>query len=234
MIVSGKATKDPHVVELQIGIDPKQLFLQSSGDHRKGAVDLFFLQRDATGKRVAAEDQHLELNLEEKQYEYLSKVAMVLERHVTIAPQSTELRVVLRDAGSGMLGRSPCRRLPSISRALVNSAMLRTRLIPTALLVGSLMAASLPVPAQEQCLRNTTPTVSSAPAPLLPPEGYTDENGWSWPGAEWKQVSPESEGFSAERLDALRSFLKTHQTDGMMVDLARARRIRIWRHQAGQ
>jgi len=30
-------------------------------------------------------------------------------------------------------------------------------------------------------------------------------------------VSPESEGFSAERLDALRSFLKTHQTDAMMV-----------------
>ncbi len=104
MIVSGKGTKDPHVVELQIGIDPKQLFLQSSGDHRKGAVDLFFLQRDASGKRVAAEEQHFELNLEEKQYEYLSKVAMVLERHVTIAPQSTELRVVLRDAGSGMLG----------------------------------------------------------------------------------------------------------------------------------
>jgi CubicO group peptidase (beta-lactamase class C family) len=30
-------------------------------------------------------------------------------------------------------------------------------------------------------------------------------------------VSPESEGFSAERLDALRSFLKTHQTDAMMI-----------------
>ncbi len=44
------------------------------------------------------------MNLEEKQYEYLSKVAMVLDRHVTIAPQSTELRVVLRDAGSGSLG----------------------------------------------------------------------------------------------------------------------------------
>jgi len=103
MIISGKA-KDSHILELHIGIDPKQLLLESSGDHRKGAVDLFFLQRDATGKRVAAEEQHLELNLEEKQYEYLSKVAMVLDRHVTIAPQSTELRVVLRDAGSGSLG----------------------------------------------------------------------------------------------------------------------------------
>jgi len=104
MIISGKGAKDSHTIELHIGIDPKQLLLQSSGDRRKGAVDLFFLQRDAAGKRVAAEEQHLELNIEEKQYEYLSKVAMVLDRHVTIAPQSTELRVVLRDARSGSLG----------------------------------------------------------------------------------------------------------------------------------
>ena len=104
MIVSGKATKDSPIVELHIGIDPKQLLLRSSGDHHKGAVDLFFLQRDASSKTVAAEEEHLDLNLEEKQYEYLSKVAMVLERHVTIAPQATELRIVLRDAGSGSLG----------------------------------------------------------------------------------------------------------------------------------
>ena len=109
MIVSGKekpakSAGDPNVVELYIGIDPKQLLLQDSGDHRKGAVDLFFLQRDASGKRVAAEKQRLDLNFETKQYEYLSKVSMVLERHVTIAPESTELRVVLRDADSGFLG----------------------------------------------------------------------------------------------------------------------------------
>ncbi len=93
--------------------------------------------------------------------------------------------------------------------------MLRRRLIPAALAV--FMLASLRVPAQSNVLGNSTPAASSVPAPLLPPEGYTDENGWAWPGTEWKQASPESEGFSPERLEALRSFLKTHQTDGMMV-----------------
>jgi len=112
MIVSGKGAKDSRAVELHIGIDPKQLLLQDSGDHRKGAVDLFFLQRDASGTRIAAEKQHVDLNLEEKQYEYLSKVALVLDRHVTIAPQSTELRVVLRDAGSGSMGSV---RLPTMA-----------------------------------------------------------------------------------------------------------------------
>jgi VWFA-related protein len=109
MIVSGKenptkSAGDPNVVELHIGIDPKQLLLQDSVDHRKGAIDLFFLQRDASGKRIAAEKQHLDLNFKTKQYEYLAKAGIVLARHLTLAPESTELRVVVRDASSGSLG----------------------------------------------------------------------------------------------------------------------------------
>ncbi|MFZ1006718.1 MAG: IS66 family insertion sequence element accessory protein TnpB [Candidatus Sulfotelmatobacter sp.] len=97
-------TEASRTLELHIGIDPKQLLLQDSGDHRKGSVDLFFLQRDVSGKTVAADKQHIDLNLEAKQHEYLAKVAMVLDRHLTVAPQSAEIRVVLRDTGSGLLG----------------------------------------------------------------------------------------------------------------------------------
>src|ERR1700721_1132611 len=64
---------------------------------------------------------------------------------------------------------------------------------------------------------NPSAKTGSPPAPVLPPEGYTDTNGWSFPGTEWQHVSPESEGFSTPRLEALRAFLKTHQTDAMMV-----------------
>jgi len=79
------------------------------------------------------------------------------------------------------------------------------------------MAASLRVPAQSNVFGSSASVPSQAPTPLLPPAGYTDEKGWIWPGTEWNEVSPESEGFSSERLEALRNFLKTHQTDGMMV-----------------
>lgn len=106
MIVSGKAV-DPvsaRNLEVHIGLDPKQLLLENSQDHRKGAVDLYFLQRDGAGATVASEKQHINLNLEEKQYQYLTKVAMVLDRHVTIQPRATELRLVVRDAGSGTFG----------------------------------------------------------------------------------------------------------------------------------
>ena len=106
IIISGK-TADPvsaRNLDLHIGLDPKQLLLEESEDHRKGAVDLYFLQRDGSGAILASEKQHLGLNLEEKQYEYLCKVAMVLDRHVIIQPRTTEIRVVVRDAGSGAFG----------------------------------------------------------------------------------------------------------------------------------
>jgi CubicO group peptidase (beta-lactamase class C family) len=95
--------------------------------------------------------------------------------------------------------------------------MLRKRFILAALSVCSLLAAPSEIPAQSNVFGSASPATSVVPAPLLPPEGFTDENGWTWPGTDWKPVPPESEGFSGERLDSLRSFLKTHQTDGMMI-----------------
>ena len=95
--------------------------------------------------------------------------------------------------------------------------MSRVRLVSCALMLCIVLLVSSKAPAQSNTFGNTSPATPSAPAPILSPDGYTDENGWSWPGTEWKHVSPESEGFSTERLDALRSFLKTHQTDAMMV-----------------
>ena len=104
MIVSGKGAENPRAIELHIGIDPKQLLLQDSGDHRKGAVDLLFLQQNEAGAIVAKEEQHIDLNLDEKQFQYLAKAAMVLDRHVALQPQTAEMRVVIRDAGSGTIG----------------------------------------------------------------------------------------------------------------------------------
>ena len=61
------------------------------------------------------------------------------------------------------------------------------------------------------------PPPDGKPSPLLPPEGFDDGHEYVLPGVEWVHATPESEGFSSARLEALRAFLKTHQTDAMMV-----------------
>jgi len=106
MIVSAKSSGPAadRKFELHIGLDPKQLVLQSSEGRKKGTVLLYFVQRDSTGKTLSAENQRIGLNMEDRQYEYMSQAGLVLARHVTLAPQSAELRVLVRDTASDALG----------------------------------------------------------------------------------------------------------------------------------
>src|SRR5262249_37652552 len=91
-------------VRLRIAIDPKQLLLREGGGRREGAVDMLFVQRDAAGKILPADKQHLDLKLPEAQYESLSHTGMVLQRHVTLNGQVSQLTIVVRDVASGALG----------------------------------------------------------------------------------------------------------------------------------
>jgi VWFA-related protein len=106
LIVSGKLDGPlaQRKVELHVSFDPKQLLLQAADNHRKGGVDLYLVQRDAAGETVAAENQRVGLNFEEKQYEYLSTAGVVLAKHLTISPQSADVRVFARDTSSEALG----------------------------------------------------------------------------------------------------------------------------------
>ncbi len=106
LIVSGKFSgpAGDRKVELHLALDPKQLQLRDDDRYRKGILDLYFVQRGAQGETVAAESQRIGLNLEEKQYESLAQAGLVLARHLTISPQASELRVLVRDASSHALG----------------------------------------------------------------------------------------------------------------------------------
>ena len=106
LIVSGKLDGPlaQRKVEVHVSFDPKQLLFQAADNHRKGGVDLYFVQRDAAGETVAAENQRVGLNFEEKQYEYLSTAGVVLAKHLTISPQSADVRVFARDTSSEALG----------------------------------------------------------------------------------------------------------------------------------
>ena len=105
MIVSRKPGEaGDRKIEVHVGLDPRQLLLEHANQKWSGTVTLYFVQKDGHGATVAAESQKVGLNLEEKQYEYLSQAGLVLGRHVKIDEKAVELRVLVRDNNSQALG----------------------------------------------------------------------------------------------------------------------------------
>jgi VWFA-related protein len=106
MVITGKPNdpQESRSLRLQISVDPKQFDLKESSGHQKGALDMVFSQFDVQEKILAGDKQHLEINFTQKQYEDLSKSGMILQRNVSVLPKCHEIRVVIRDAGSGALG----------------------------------------------------------------------------------------------------------------------------------
>ncbi|HEY2353021.1 MAG TPA: VWA domain-containing protein [Candidatus Acidoferrum sp.] len=92
------------VLQLQVGLDPKEFLLHDQENRMAGGLDLLFLQKDAGGNFLAAEKQHFEVNFSRKEYAMLAKSGLVLQRRLTIAPGAAEIRVLVRDATSGALG----------------------------------------------------------------------------------------------------------------------------------
>ena len=106
IVVNGKPLEplSSRTLQLQVALDPKQFLLKESDSRQKGALDMLFVQSDAAGNIIAADKQHFDINFDQKQYEYFCKVGIILQRNVGVLPESSEIRVVLRDVGSGGLG----------------------------------------------------------------------------------------------------------------------------------
>ncbi len=104
--VRGKAlpSASARTLQLQIILDPRQFLLDDRDNHRQGGLDLLFLQMDTVGKFLAAEKQHFDVNFEQKEYDSLAKSGLILQRRLGIDPASVDIRVLVRDAGSGALG----------------------------------------------------------------------------------------------------------------------------------
>jgi VWFA-related protein len=106
LTVSGKrlASSASHLLQLDLSLDPKQFLLRTQKNRREGGLDLLFLQKDSEGKILVAEKQHFDINFEPKEYDSLAKSGLILQRKVAINPASAQIRVLVRDAGSGELG----------------------------------------------------------------------------------------------------------------------------------
>jgi VWFA-related protein len=97
-------SKTPKVLELKIALDTRELRLVEEQGHWKGAIDLSYVQLGPADKSVLFDYKHLNLNLEQKNHDALMRMGMVLSHDLPVAPKTTVVRVVVRDASTGALG----------------------------------------------------------------------------------------------------------------------------------
>lgn len=97
-------SQTPKMLELKIGVDTRELRLVEEKGLWKGAVDLAYVQLGPAERSVLFDYKHLNLSLEKKTYDALMLMGTVFTHEFTVAPKTSILRVVVRDASSGALG----------------------------------------------------------------------------------------------------------------------------------
>jgi VWFA-related protein len=91
-------------ITFQVGLDTLQLSLKEEGGKHKGAIDLLFLQRDASGQALHAEEKRIGFDFTEEQYKALVKSGIILQKHLVADANASEIRVVAHDPASGATG----------------------------------------------------------------------------------------------------------------------------------
>jgi VWFA-related protein len=91
-------------LKIELLVYSRDLTLVAQGDRWAGAVDVLFVQRGTDGKELAVELKTLSLNLARETYAEVMKKGLGLTRNLPPAPGAAQLRVVVRDVGSGSIG----------------------------------------------------------------------------------------------------------------------------------
>jgi VWFA-related protein len=94
----------PNSLKLSCSIDIHTLRLVQTGDLHKGALNVYVVQQDGTGKMLSQWAKTYDLQLTEKQYAALLNSGMPFTQNVQPKPTATTLRVLVQDPATAQLG----------------------------------------------------------------------------------------------------------------------------------
>jgi VWFA-related protein len=91
-------------LEMAVGVDTREISFQQKDDRHQARLELLFLQLGPDGKFLNGENKALDLNLQDAKYQSLVQTGVFFVHHMPVLPETTVLRVVLRDTSSGAIG----------------------------------------------------------------------------------------------------------------------------------
>ncbi|HEV1993339.1 MAG TPA: VWA domain-containing protein [Candidatus Acidoferrum sp.] len=94
----------PRTIDLQIGLDTRELLLESKDGRWTGKVYVLLSQLGEGNKRISGEQETFDLNLKPDTYEKFLKIGTKFTGRLTLSPDIVNLRVIAQDASSGSIG----------------------------------------------------------------------------------------------------------------------------------
>jgi VWFA-related protein len=91
-------------LDLLVTIQPDGVQLKQDGDRYDGRIDLLMVQRDSQGNQINSPLDTIELKMLPDTYRKFTAAGLPLRRTLPLSPRADSLRIVARDAGSGMIG----------------------------------------------------------------------------------------------------------------------------------
>jgi len=106
-------------IELQIGLDTRELLLESKDGRWTGKVYVLLSQLGEGNARISGEQETFDLNLKPDTYEKFLKMGTKFTGQLTLSPDIVNLRVIAQDASSGSIGTLtiPIKKILSASSA---------------------------------------------------------------------------------------------------------------------
>ncbi len=89
---------------IELRLESKDVSLQNTDGTWRGSVDLYILQRIADGRVAGFWHHTLNLNVADAARPQLARDGIVASKHLPVAPEATELRIVVRDNSTALLG----------------------------------------------------------------------------------------------------------------------------------
>jgi len=98
------AARSAAMLDLQVTIQPDGVQLKQDADRYVGHLDMLIAQRDSRGDELEAPFDTIDLKLLADTYRKFTADGLPVHKTLTLSAQAETVRIVVRDAGSGMIG----------------------------------------------------------------------------------------------------------------------------------
>lgn len=92
------------LLNVALNIKPDGIAIKLDGDRYTGRLDVLMVPFDARGNQLDGPEDTISLNMLSETYKKFMVAGVPLDKTLTLSPRAASLRVVVRDAGSGMIG----------------------------------------------------------------------------------------------------------------------------------